>query len=151
MLEILHGTPLDLTRCLNIRHDAFAYQAPSTYTIGEVRALLDRDEAEGMSQMIADGQLFVAKYARELVGLGAWRGKNVYNLYVDARYMRRGIGTKLLVAIEDQFQELTTHETLCVDAAMYTKPFYQSQGYELIREAVSSDGLAYLEMQKRLR
>ncbi len=101
--------------------------------------------------MISDGQLFVARHSGELVGLAGWKGQNVYNLYVDPPYMRRGIAAKLLASVEEQFMQKTSFETILVDAGLYTKNFYESQGYDVVGEPVSSDGLSYLEMQKRIR
>ncbi len=126
-------------------------QAPSSYSPEQVQALLARDESVGMSQTIAHHQLFVARLTGEVMGLGGWRNQNVYNLYVHPAYMRRGIGSALMEAIEAQFMAKTFHANLFVDAGLYTRAFYVGQGYEVLREVVSSDGLAYLEMQKRLR
>jgi hypothetical protein len=64
--------------------------------------------------------------------------------------MRRGIGSALLSAVETQFID----ETLCdvlTSMPACVRPYYVSQGYLMLEEVVSSDGLACFEMSKRLR
>ncbi len=150
-LSIALGDESEIPRYLEIRRAAFDNQAPSAYTREEVDALLERDESPGMQQMIELGQLFVAKVDDVVIGLVGWRDKNLYNLYVDPNYMRRGVGTKLLREVEAQFVERSGEATFHVDAGLYTRKFYESQGYIVTSTVTASDGLRYLEMQKHLQ
>lgn len=149
MVNISPATRDDVAKCLDIREAAFRAQAPSAYTSDEVEALLSRDETPHMCQMIVLQQLFVALIDDEIVGLGGWRDKNLYNLYVAPAHMRCGIGSRILRHIEEDFVR-AGGKTLFVDAGTYTLAFYESQHYELVNRRVSSDGLAYLEMRKQL-
>lgn len=150
-IDIGPGQESEIDQYLTIRTDAFTSQALGTYTASEVATLLDRDESSGMRAMILDGQFFVARILNEVVGLAGWRDTNLYNLYVDPEHMRQGIGSSLLHAVETQFASRCPSNTFHIDAGLYTRPFYESQGYAVTRVATSSDGLKYLEMQKTIR
>lgn len=151
MIQIARATENDVERCLEVRHAAFAHAAPSAYSAEQVAALLARDERPVMTAMIADGQLFVALDEGMIVGCGGWRHVNVHNLYVHPTAMRRGVGRMLLAAIEQQFAVKGREPVLRIDAGVYTLPFYEACGYELLDTVISSDGLAYLEMRKHVR
>jgi ribosomal protein S18 acetylase RimI-like enzyme len=150
VVDIAPAIEAQISACLEVRGSAFRDQAPTAYPAEQVVDLLVRDERPGMTEMIAEGQMFVAYVDGIVVGCAGWRGSNLYNLYVDPRFMRRGVGSALLRAVEAQYAAKSGRDIFCVDAGLYTRPFYVSQGYEVLREVTSSDGLAYLEMRKRL-
>jgi ribosomal protein S18 acetylase RimI-like enzyme len=150
MIAISLAELADVERCLEIRHAAFSHAAPAAYSDEQVAALLGRDERPTMSAMIAQQQMFVARVDDVVVGCGGRRDVNVYNLYVDPAAMRQGVGSALLAAIEKQFVANKGRNTLLIDAGVYTQPFYESCGYRVVERVVSSDGLEYLEMEKRV-
>lgn len=147
-ITIRLATRGELNRCLEIRRAAFVDQAPLAYSSTEVEALLDRDETLGLIEMIELEQLFVVSIESNIVGLGGWRGVNVYNLYVSPERMRLGIGSELLEYIERDFLEKSTSNTLYIDAGSYAERFYARNQYIVIDRPVSSDGLKYVAMKK---
>lgn len=149
--KIKLATEADIPQCLEVRAAAFANQAPQSYTGTEVMRLIERDETPRLIELTRAGQLFVAASHTGVVGLGGWMDHNLYNLYVHPSYMRKGIGSLLLAHIEEQFIAKSQYDELLVDAGLYTRSFYESQGYMVVGVATASDGLRYLEMEKRMR
>ncbi|HEX9998949.1 MAG TPA: GNAT family N-acetyltransferase, partial [Actinoplanes sp.] len=90
------ATPADVPRLLQIRHAAFAGQAPSAYSPEQVATLLaDVDETE-LRSMIEEDQLFVARLDQQVAGLAGWRDDRLRHVYVWPAYARRGVATRLV-------------------------------------------------------
>jgi GNAT superfamily N-acetyltransferase len=138
----------DLPRLLEIRHAAFAAQAPAVYSPEEVATLLrDVDPAE-LRMMIMETQLFVARADQDIAGLAGWHGDRLRHVYVSPAYGRRGWGSVLVRHAERDFRARSGHRTIKAGVVLYAEGFYRSLGYELVRRAVAWDGSGYLEMRR---
>ena len=150
-ITVEDARPDDVPRLLEIRHAAFARQAPAAYSPAEVATLLADVSQDELQEMIASRQLFVARTgARVLVGLAGWKDTQLRHVYVDPDYNRRGIATRLLGHVEADFRTRTGATRIEVGVALNAEPFYRARGYQLVRRAQAWDGSAYLEMTRTL-
>jgi nucleoside-diphosphate-sugar epimerase/GNAT superfamily N-acetyltransferase len=144
-MRIEHATPADLSRLLAIRYAAFAAHAPAAYSAREVETLLaDVDEGE-LRTMIDAGQLLVARMDHLVAGLAGWKDGRLRHVYVDPAYTRRGIASRLLRRVEENFSG-----EVRAGVALHAEAFYLANGYRVVRRATAWDGSAYLEMVKGL-
>jgi ribosomal protein S18 acetylase RimI-like enzyme len=150
-ITVEDARPDDVPRLLEIRHAAFARQAPAAYSPAEVATLLADVSQDELQEMIASRQLFVARTAaRVIVGLAGWQEGKLRHVYVDPAYTRRGIATRLLGHVEADFRTRTGAARIEAGVALHAEPFYRARGYQLVRRAQDWDGSAYLEMTKGL-
>jgi len=135
----------DVPRFLEIRHAAFADQAPAAYSPREVETLLgDVDEGE-LREMIAAGRLYVARLDHRVVGLAGWQDGRLRHVYVDPAYTRRGVASALLRCVE-----ANVGGEIRAGVALHAEPFYLANGYRVVRRGTAWDGSAYLEMVKTM-
>ncbi|HEY8791050.1 MAG TPA: GNAT family N-acetyltransferase [Actinopolymorphaceae bacterium] len=144
----------DLPRLLEIRHAAFAAQAPSAYTDEQVRTLLDDVDPDELLAMIADRQLFVARLDPdagadgEVVGSAGWQRTRLRHVYVDPAHTRRGIATALLTYVESDFRRRTGAVEIHAGVALHAEGFYLATGYRVVSRETDWDGSEYLAMIK---
>ena len=150
-ITVEDARPDDVPRLLEIRHAAFARHAPAAYSPAEVATLLADVSQDELLEMIARGQLFVARTAARVIsGLAGWKGTQLRHVYVDPAYTRRGIATRLLDYVEADFRTRTGATRIEAGVALHAEPFYRARGYQLVRRAQAWDGSAYLEMTRSL-
>ena len=150
LVEIARARDTDLERVLEIRYAAFSRHAPSAYSPTEVQTLLADVEETELQEMIARGQLFVARHSQRIVGVAGWKGADLRHVYVDPNCTREGIGSQLLCHVETDYLARTGAHEINAGVVLYAEPFYRANGYELIQRAIAWDGSAYLQMRKRL-
>jgi nucleoside-diphosphate-sugar epimerase/GNAT superfamily N-acetyltransferase len=144
-MRIDAAVPADLPRLLEIRRAAFSAEAPRAYPPGEVETLLADVDPGELRAMVDAGQLYVARLEHRIVGLAGWWRGRLRHVYVDPAYHRRGVGSRLLRCVEQQF----TGE-IRAGVALHAEPFYRANGYRVVRCATAWDGSAYLEMVKAI-
>lgn len=92
---------------------------------------------------------YVALDSESLVGLVRGRENRVVNLFVNGKYHRRGIGTKLMRRIETELRRKGVRE-IKTRASLYAVPFYQSLGYTKTTGIRNFLGLKIQPMKKTL-
>jgi GNAT superfamily N-acetyltransferase len=139
----------DIPAILAVRHQAFASQAPQSYTAEEVATLLaDVDEQE-LVVMVERRQLFVADDDGEVTGCAGWLDRNLRHVYVAPPAMGRGIGRDLVRHVEAQCAAAGECE-LTAGVVLYARSFYEGLGYETLSRELAWDGSAYFSMRKRI-
>lgn len=107
-MHLGHCREADIPRILEVRLAAFSRQTPPAYSADEARTLLaDVDEAE-LQDMTAGQQLFVARAARQVMGVAGWRQVRLRHVYIDPAHTRQGIATELVGRAEWDFQQQTS-------------------------------------------
>lgn len=82
--------------------------------------------------MNSGGETFLVAEANEkLVGFCSYKDDEIVGLYVDPTAARRGIGTQLLLAAEDEIATLSP-TSIRLKAALSALVFYQSNGYGVV-------------------
>jgi GNAT superfamily N-acetyltransferase len=76
---------------------------------------------------------FVAIVDGQVVGTGSLNGQTVSAVYVHPDYQGRGIGTKLMDAVENA-ATAQSQGTLSVQSSVTAKPFYARRGFRVVQE-----------------
>lgn len=124
------------------------------YTPEQVAAWVDQAPEHFLAAMTDRGEkFFVAEAAGEVVGFAAVRGDEARAVYVRPDAVRRGIGTRLLDAVE---REVRAHGggTVSCEASLNAVPFYEANGYvrhERVTRTVRGAELPSVRMTKDLR
>jgi len=104
--------------------------APSAMPLEEVRKWAERGSAESMLQRLEQTEVWVAEVPSQIVAWAAVRGGDYLDaLYVDPRFARRGIGSRLLRLIEDVLSGRGI-SVIRADASWNAEDFYVKCGYE---------------------
>ena len=93
---------------------------------------------------------FVAVNGSRIVGVVRGVENRLVNLFVDARFHRRGVATRLIKRFEKICQK-TDITDIVLRASLYAVPFYQSMGYTKITGVRNFHGLKVQPMKKRLK
>ncbi|MGH7353259.1 MAG: GNAT family N-acetyltransferase [Candidatus Rokuibacteriota bacterium] len=124
------------------------------YTPRQIAAWSGRLRPSGYRWAMRAGRetMLVAEDGRRLVGFGSLRGDMVRAVYVHARRPGRGIGTRLLAALEGYARRRGVRR-LRLDATRNGLLFYAARGYRVVRRhAVRLGGVPIpaIRMAKRL-
>jgi putative acetyltransferase len=124
------------------------------YTPDQIAAWLDVTPDDFRAAMQERGEVFfVAEASGEVVGFAAVRGDEARSVYVRPDAVRRGIGTRLLDAVEREVRASGGAFVGC-EASLNAVPFYLANGYvELGAHARTVRGLELpsVRMSKDLR
>jgi putative acetyltransferase len=91
---------------------------------------------EKWKDRIRDNYLILAEDGSKVVGFGELTVKGCIDmLYVDEDYLLQKIGQQLLERIIGKARELNINEVL-VEASVTSKPFFENQGFNLIKRRV---------------
>ena len=93
---------------------------------------------ERVSSKLVEWHAYVAVVDGRIVGTGSLNGETVRAVFVHPDYHGRGIGTKLMEAVENaaNVQSVTT---LSVQSSITAQPFYAKRGFKVIREAFDGE------------
>ena len=138
-LSFRKATPSDAAVLHALRARSILELAPSGMPIEEVRKWAERGSAESMLQRLNQTEAWVAEVPRQIVGWVAVRGGDYLDaLYVDPKFARRGIGSRLLRLVEDVLCGRGISE-IRVDASWNAEDFYLRCGYEPLGPRPPSD------------
>jgi GNAT superfamily N-acetyltransferase len=89
---------------------------------------------EGVASKLEEWHAFVAVVDGRIVGTGSLSGKTVRAVFVHPAYQGRGIGTKLMDAVENA-ANVQSVNTLSVQSSITAQSFYAKRSFKVIREA----------------
>jgi len=133
--EIRTATEDDLPSLRSIYVDSVRALAPGVYTAEQVEAWATfTDTGESFRRFILDATTYVALEHGLTVGFCGIEGDgHVASLYVAARAMRRGVGSRLLAwAIEHAPR--SKRVALYVEASEFSMPLFSKFGFVLTRK-----------------
>ena len=88
---------------------------------------------EGVASKLEEWHAYVAVVHGRIVGTGSLNGKTVRAVFVHPDYQGRGIGTKLMDAVENA-ASVQSVDTLTVQSSITAQPFYAKRGFKVVRE-----------------
>ena len=128
------------------------FEAPE-YTKEGIDHFLEFISGEQLYKMFLCGEykVMVARDGARVIGVAALRaGCHVSLLFVDDRYHKKGIGRKLIAALQSTY--LTDGSVqLTVNAAPYAVKFYEKIGFIKTDDMKTADGITYLPMRCMVR
>lgn len=71
-------------------------------------------------------------------------------MYVAPDATRSGIGSALLLVLEEDYRDRTGNDVIKAGVILYARPFYEKNGYEFLQLETDWDGSQFNRMQKRL-
>ena len=103
---------------------------------------------EKIAATLGQAQAYVATDAGRVVGTARLNGRTVTSVFVNPEDMGRGVGAKLLDAIESAARE-NSETTLELQSSVTAFEFYQKRGFAVVREDLLGEE-RFIVMTKRL-
>jgi N-acetylglutamate synthase-like GNAT family acetyltransferase len=89
---------------------------------------------EAVASKLEEWRAYVAVVDGRIVGTGSLNDKTVRAVFVHPDYQDRGIGTKLMDAVENAANAQSLN-TLSVQSSITAQSFYAKRGFKVVREA----------------
>ena len=133
-VQIRPGTPKDEWAIMHVHRQAILQLGRNSYSKEQCESWAEGVESgRYRSAMIDGGETFLLAEGREgLAGFCSYKKNEIVGLYVDPSTARKGIGTQLIRAAEDQIVTLCP-DLITLNAALSALEFYQSTGYRVVR------------------
>jgi putative acetyltransferase len=104
--------------------------ASTHYEPAQISAWSADKQPDRYRRALAAGErMFVATVNGSVIGFAACQDDEVRAVYVDPRYIRRGIGTRLLATVEDEALARGAR-VLRLEASLNAVAFYSLRGYK---------------------
>lgn len=129
---IRQSKPEDLESISQLQADSL--RTLSLYSSNQIESLI---RSQKIPKFQSYETIFVAEYDNKIVGFAyflIFLEFRVNGIFVHPNFMRRGIGTKLLNAIEEVAIERKCR-VINVMASLSSVDFYKANGYEVIRKS----------------
>jgi putative acetyltransferase len=119
----------DIEDILEIQANSIRILSYKEYNAKQIESLI---RGQKSARLASNEITFLADCGDKLVGFAALSAKTpqVNGIFVHSNYVRQGIGTKLLQAVEDVAIE-KKYRIIYVYASLSAATFYQVQGYEI--------------------
>ncbi len=159
-IRIELAQPEDAAAIAEVHYAAVHQTARSFYpqeVINSWSCSIDSDRIGQIKRAIEnpDEWMIVARQDNLIVGFGSItpEGNELRSLYIHPNFSRRGIGARILIALEREARSLEL-PYLQMDASINAEAFYRRQGFEIIKHAThklaSGQEMACVKMQKVL-
>ncbi|MDZ7961891.1 MAG: GNAT family N-acetyltransferase [Aulosira sp. DedQUE10] len=122
----------DLENILKLQADSLRALSPN-YNLSEIESLIKNQR---LARLQINEIILVAEYKNEIVGFASLLNQQsrIGGIYVNPNFVRQGIGTKMLIAIEEIAIQ-NRYKLIDVISSLSSVDFYQSNGYQIIRES----------------
>lgn len=119
---------------------------------GEMDWFLHENDEHGFRAHVAKGYAYqVARHGDQLAGFAAVRDlSHLYHLFVDKRWHRQGIGTRLWHAVRDAAVAAGNPGYFTVNASPYAMPVYLAWGFVPTAPLQCVKGLRFTPMRLEL-
>lgn len=147
---IRKATPADWDEAMELAFRVFLKYEAEEYGSEGIKNFAQFITDEDLKKMFMLGEylLFVAVKNDRLAGLISLRsGNHISLLFVDEKYHRNGIGTRLVKYLQEYMLQNTRQQKLTVFAAPYGVPFYHRLGFVDIGKETRKDGIIYTPME----
>jgi GNAT superfamily N-acetyltransferase len=118
-------------------HDVVLRAVRETNARDYPASVIDRLAAslpEKVASKLEEWQAYVAVVEGRIVGTGSLNGQVVSSVFVHPDYQRRGVGAKLMDAIETA-ANAQSRSALTVQSSATAQAFYAKRGFTVVREA----------------
>ncbi|MEO0376609.1 MAG: GNAT family N-acetyltransferase [Cyanobacteria bacterium P01_A01_bin.17] len=141
-LLVRQARPDEILKILRVQTDALRVLCIRDYSSEQIEALVDRNIDHFSRGGYRGETTFVAELENVIIGVSSLLGNRISAVYVHPLYVRQGIGSRLLHAVEHSARSRTIN-TLKITASLTACPFYQAEGYQILDEShlITKDGL----------
>lgn len=131
--HIRNFTPKDAEQCCKVIDNA----APMMDGLNEaaLQFILSKNVPQNRAEEFSDYYTLVCEQDSTVVGLGALDRNEIKRVYVDPSAQRQGIGSAIIKGLEKEAKARNL-EFITIEAQPNAVPFYQSLGYQKVKEEV---------------
>lgn len=103
------------------------------YTKTQLDALIKHNGHEDIARKINDSEVFCLEEDGKIVGTVALQGQEVRRLYVDSKFLRKGFGKKLMLALEKSAKDKGI-DRLFLRSTLTATDFFIKIGYTVLKK-----------------
>ena len=120
------------------------------YPQDEIDHKLSIYSEENVKEYIEKGEYFVAEEDGKIIGCVLAKGNDMRSLYIDPKYMRKGLGTQLAQIAEDCIRN-NGNDFVDIWASLVSVDFYKKRGFKIMKDIVDDKGrVLHKKMRKIL-
>ncbi|WGV25602.1 GNAT family N-acetyltransferase [Halotia branconii] len=122
----------DLENILKLQAESLRALSPN-YNFNQIESLIRNQR---LARLQINESIIVAKYNNQIVGFASLLNQQprIGGIYVHPNFVRQGIGTQMLGAIEEIARQ-NKYKVIEVISSLSSVNFYQKSGYQIIRES----------------
>ncbi|MEM9568091.1 MAG: GNAT family N-acetyltransferase [Cyanobacteria bacterium P01_E01_bin.34] len=123
----------EMSKLKSVFEDATIAHCTRVYTAKQIQVLLQTNNPRRYSSHLT----MVAEWDSRIVGYASLWSNSIQAVYVDPYCGRRGIGRKLVSALEHQAKH-SINPVLTVTSSLNAEPFYHSCGFHRVKQTVTN-------------
>lgn len=133
-VKIRKAKPEDALKIRNAHVASIRGICSKDYTAKQIRVWSNRKPESYRKALAAGESMFVAQVGDRVVGFSVTHEGEIRAVYVHPQYVGRGIGKKLLSAVESSAKR-RGFKTATISSSLTAHCFYLSQGYKTVKRA----------------
>lgn len=137
-IEIRAAQPHDAPAISRVIIDALRISNARDYSPEVIQRVESNFTAERIGKLIETRLVLVAQQDQQVLGTASLDGQVIRTVFVDPTQQGKGIGRRLMAAIERLAQERGARELL-VPSSLTAQGFYRQLGFTQIREVVEDE------------
>ena len=149
MVHLRRFEPGDAPTVANLIAETMRVSNAGDYPRERLEPLIAYFSPEKLCQLATERYVLVALADQRLVATGALDDDQLATFFVHPHYQRRGVGTRLLRALEHAAREAGTRR-LRVEASLTGAPFYERHGYRRVGEPFEGTAGPQIPLMKAL-
>ena len=130
-IKIRLGEPQDRNQIFQIQIESIQILNSSDYDTRQIKALIDKKRLLYSLENKWGDVVFVAEAEDAIIGFSALSADWINAVFVHPAYIRQGVATKLLQALEEAAISRNI-KRISVMSSLTAQPFYQACGYTII-------------------
>lgn len=142
---IRNATPKDTEKISFLTINNLIYVNSKDYSSKIIRELCKEYSTNKILKRLKQGKFIVAAENNNIIGTGRLENNTIYDVFVDIKQHRKGIGKKIMNYLEN-LAIRNNIEILIVPASKTALPFYKKLGYKPLNKKTKSS----IFMEKRL-
>ncbi|MFZ2150963.1 MAG: GNAT family N-acetyltransferase [Candidatus Absconditicoccaceae bacterium] len=132
-MKILKFEPKDAIQVCNLIHNTADNIMKHYESQASIDALKEERTPEKLLEKLNNRDYIIAQANGKIIGVGGIKDNEIRSMFVDYNYIRQGIGTKIIVALEN-IAKKNKHKKIIVKANAGAIGFYKKMGYISIKE-----------------
>lgn len=149
-MNIRKGKKEDAKEISNLIKRSILATHTEVYPKDEIDHKMSIYSVERVKEYMEKGEYFVAEEDGKIMGCVLAKEDDMRSLYIDPKYMRKGLGTQLAQIAEDCIRN-NGYDFVNIWASLVSVDFYAKRGYEILGDIPDNQGrFLHKEMRKSL-